>query len=173
PFAMLWGGVQGIAYSAVALVTPGTYADVDKAAATGMFFLPASADLNASANAFSVYLKGFFSKGAGAADDVASQGFDTFNQLKRYLGSPGENNQWHHIVEQSQIGKSGFTTQQIQNTNNIVAIEKSVHAKISGYYNSIQEFTGGLKVRDWLAGQDFQAQYDFGIEILKMFGIGE
>ncbi len=28
-------------------------------------------------------------------------GFRSFRQLKKYLGSAGEGNQWHHIVEQS------------------------------------------------------------------------
>ena len=57
-------------------------------------------------------------KGAGKAKNTkpsnakgarnAGKGFETFNDLKKYLGSPGEGNQWHQIVEQSQIKKSGF-----------------------------------------------------------------
>ena len=31
-------------------------------------------------------------------------------QLKNEIGSPGAGNEWHHIVEQSQISKSGFRT---------------------------------------------------------------
>lgn len=30
-----------------------------------------------------------------------------------------------------------------------------------------------MRVRDWLAGQDFSEQYRFGIEVLKMFGVIE
>lgn len=29
---------------------------------------------------------------------------------------------WHHIVEQSQIGKSGFSSTQVNNINNVISI---------------------------------------------------
>ena len=45
-------------------------------------------------------------------------------ELKKKLGSPGEGNVWHHIVEQSQINKSGFTSNQI---NNIVIVISILH----------------------------------------------
>ena len=101
----------------------------------------------------------------------AGQGFYTFNALKKALGSPGENTQWHHIVEQSQINKSGFSATQIQNTNNIIAVDKATHAKLSGYFNSIDSFTNGMRVRDWLAGQRFETQYQFGLDVLNRYGI--
>jgi hypothetical protein len=100
------------------------------------------------------------------------QGFNTFNDAKKAIGSAGEGKQWHHIVEQSQIQKSGFDPTQIQNTNNLIAVDKATHAKISGYYNtSTFQFTNGLKVRDWLAGQSFETQYEFGLKVLKDFGV--
>ena len=57
----------------------------------------------------------------------------------------------------------------IQNTNNIMAISKSTHRAISGYYSSIQPFTNGMIVRNWLAGQSFSAQYQFGLDVIKLF----
>lgn len=100
------------------------------------------------------------------------QGYSSFNKLKDSVGSPGEGNDWHHIVEQSQIGKSGFSTEQIQNTSNIISVDHATHMKITGYYNTKSfEFTGGLSVRDWLAGQSYEYQYNFGLEILKQFGV--
>jgi len=112
-------------------------------------------------------------------DDVVNEGgstlgkgFDSFNDAKKFLGSPGEGNQWHHIVEQSQIQKSGFESQVIQNTDNLIAVDKATHAKISGYYNTKSfDFTGGLSVRNWLAGQSFEKQYEFGMNVLKQFGV--
>ncbi len=44
-------------------------------------------------------------------------------------------NSWHHIVEQSQIKKSGFRPEEIHNVNNVIAIDHAVHMKITGYYN--------------------------------------
>ena len=54
-------------------------------------------------------------EGGVAGESTQGKGFDSFNDAKKFLGSPGEGNQWHHIVEQSQIQKSGFETQLIQN----------------------------------------------------------
>jgi hypothetical protein len=54
----------------------------------------------------------------------------------------------------------------IQNTNNIVAIDKNTHRAISGYYSSIQIFTEGKSVRNWLAGQSFSFRYQFGLDVL-------
>ena len=112
-------------------------------------------------------ITGGLSYNSGAAS--AGKGFDTYRQLKNEIGSPGAGNEWHHIVEQSQISKSGFSPQMIQNTNNIVSISKTAHRAISGYYSSVQPFTNGMIVRNWLAGQSFNAQYEFGINVIKMF----
>ena len=108
------------------------------------------------------------SEGAGSA----GKGFNSFNALKKELGSAGEGNAWHHIVEQSQIQKSGFSSQQINNTSNVIAVDSATHAKISGYYNSIDAgLSDTLRVRDWLAGQSFETQYQFGKDVLKRFGV--
>ena len=61
-------------------------------------------------------------------------GFNTFDEAKKILGSAGEGNAWHHIVEQSQIKNSGFEPQMVHNTNNLIAIphgKGSVHAQIT------------------------------------------
>jgi len=102
----------------------------------------------------------------------AGKGFDKFNALKKNLGPAGEGKAWHHVVEQSQIQKSGFSPQQIHNTNNVVAVDSATHAKISGYYNSIDaSLSDTMRVRDWLAGQGFETQYQFGMDVLKRFGV--
>ena len=85
------------------------------------------------------------------------------------MGSAGENNVWHHVVEQSQIKKSGLLPQEIHNTLNVIPIDELTHRKINGYYSSIRDFTGGLRVRDWLAGRSFNDQYEFGTNVLKLF----
>ena len=100
---------------------------------------------------------------------AAGKGFNSFSQLKNEIGSPGAGNEWHHIVEQNQIGKSGFSSQMVHNTNNIMAVDKTTHRAISGYYSSKQPFTNGMRVREWLVGQSFQAQYEFGLNVVKMF----
>jgi RHS repeat-associated protein len=100
----------------------------------------------------------------------ADNGFDTFRQLKNSIGDPGEGKEWHHIVEQCQTTKSGFDPKLIQNPDNVLAVDAATHAKISGYYNSIQEFSEGKRVRNWLTGQPLSTQYEFGIKALRKFG---
>lgn len=103
---------------------------------------------------------------------MPNQGFSTFNKLKNYIGSAGDGNDWHHIVEKSQINKSGFDPTLIHNTNNIISVDHYTHIKITAYYNTKSfPFTEGLSVRDWLAGKDFQTQYEFGLDILRNFGV--
>lgn len=101
-------------------------------------------------------------------------GFHTFQKLKDFLGSAGAGRAWHHIVEQCQIVKSGFSDLWVQNSNNVINISNQIHSKISAYYSSIppEGFTNGLRFRDWLAGQSFEVQYEWGVKILRMFGVG-
>ena len=101
----------------------------------------------------------------------ANVGYNSFKDLKNAIGSAGEGKHWHHIVEQSQIGKSGFSVTKIHNTSNIFALDESTYAKVTGYYNTTTfRFTNGLSVRNWLAGQSYEYQYEFGLKILREFG---
>ena len=98
-----------------------------------------------------------------------SKGYDSWSKMKRDIGSAGDGNEWHHIVEQSQIDKSGFSSKMVNNPDNVVPIPREVHQKITGYYNSKPEFTNGLTYREWLAGQSYETQYECGLEILEKF----
>lgn len=102
---------------------------------------------------------------------VGEKGFDTFDQLKRYLGPAGDGMEWHHIVEQSQIIKSGFSPRTIHNTSNIIAVEEGTHDLVSAVYNTNVAGPGSGKVRNWLAGQSFGDQYEFGLQVLRNLGV--
>ena len=80
--------------------------------------------------------------------------------------SSEEKHELHHIVERCQKNKSGFTEENIEGYRNKVSIPQSVHRKISGYYSSKTDFSEGQRVRDWLAGQSFDIQQNFGMKIL-------
>lgn len=111
---------------------------------------------------------------ATAATSITKGGgarFSSFSALKRTLGSAGSGKQWHHIVEQCQIGKSGFSKYWIQNSNNVINISNSVHTKVSAYYSSIQSVTNSVILRNWLAEQSFSTQYEWGIKVSRMFGV--
>lgn len=85
-------------------------------------------------------------------------------------GSAGEGMQWHHLVEQTPGNVARFGGEAIHNTGNLVRLETGVHRQISGYYSSIQDFTGGQTVRQWLGTQSLEAQQQFGLEMLRRFG---
>ena len=159
------GAATGAAGGAIShRISTGSWGGAGEAALNGM----ASGALSgAIGGAITGGITGGLSYNSGATS--AGKGFDTYRQLKNEIGSPGAGNEWHHIVEQSQIAKSGFSPQMIQNTNNIMSISKTTHRAISGYYSSVQPFTNGMIVRNWLAGQSFSAQYEFGINVIKMF----
>ena len=44
-----------------------------------------------------------------------------------------------------------------------------VHRNISAFYSSKKEISGNMRVRDWLAGQSFEEQTQFGWKIIELF----
>ena len=75
----------------------------------------------------------------------------------------------HHVVEQCQANKSGFSKDMIQADSNKVVLDYDVHRKISGFYSSKPKEYNGLRVRDWLAGQSFEFQTRYGWEIVRTY----
>ena len=55
----------------------------------------------------------------------------------------------------------------INQVSNIRATPKDVHKEISKFYSSSPDFANGKTVRDWLNGQSFEAQYEFGLKYWK------
>ena len=63
--------------------------------------------------------------------------------------------------------------ERIHNINNMVKLphgKGSIHAKVTGFYNSKRQSTDGLTVRNWLKTKSFEEQYKYGVNILKRFG---
>ncbi len=101
------------------------------------------------------------------AADSASGGYSSFARAKTALGSPGEGNVYDHVVEQSQIGRSGFTPEQIHNPANLNPVSAQVNQLKANYYSSIQPGTEGMTVRNWLNGQSFADQYAYGMRVTQ------
>ena len=97
--------------------------------------------------------------------ETARRSFSSFAQLKRVLGPAGEGKEWHHIVTQAQ--ESRFGADLIHSTDNVVAIPIDVHIELHSFYGSKQDFTDGMRVRDWLKSKSFQEQYEYGAETLR------
>ncbi|WP_156495918.1 hypothetical protein [Microbacterium sp. T32] len=96
-------------------------------------------------------------------------GYSSFGSAKRGMGPTGEDGYvYDHIVEQSQEGKSGFNREDINNPCNMAPAPSWANQARANYYNSKPDFTQGLRVRDWLAQQEysFEEQRQFGLDIL-------
>lgn len=93
--------------------------------------------------------------------------FKSFSKAKAELGTnPGED--IHHVVEQCQCKptRSGFSTERVNTTDNLVRLDEGVHDQVSAYYSSKPPgFTS--TVRDSLNGLPWQDQYDFGIDVVE------
>ena len=103
---------------------------------------------------------------------LGSAGYATFEQFKKAVGRAGDGKAWHHIVEQNQTNISRFGGKAIHNLHNIVKISHgadTLHSKISGYYSSVQKFTNGMTVRQWLSSKSYEEQWKFGLDILTKF----
>jgi RHS repeat-associated protein len=105
------------------------------------------------------------SSGAETGGAVDLPGYSSFRAAKADLGSPGTGNVFDHVVEQSQIGRSGFAPEDIHNPFNLDPVDAQINQLKANYYSSIRPFTGGQTVRDWLTGQSFADQYNFGMDI--------
>jgi RHS repeat-associated protein len=100
--------------------------------------------------------------------------FKSFDAFKRVAGPAGEGQAWHHIVEQSQVGR--FGAEAIHNTENIVKVSTEVNQKINGIYSSINKgITGSdvLTVRQWLSTKSYEEAKQFGQQILQKVQAGQ
>ena len=61
-------------------------------------------------------------------------------------------------MEQGGVNASRFG-QALQSFGNIIPVQEDVHDIISGFYSSAPEWLNGMRVRDWMAAQDWEAQW--------------
>ncbi|WP_375759399.1 hypothetical protein [Corallococcus exercitus] len=112
-------------------------------------------------------------QGRGPPPGSGVRSWNSFSALKRARGPAGPGKQWHHIVEQTDGNVQRFGPQAVHNTENVIAIDEAIHQQISRYYSSKDLVTTGgqMTVRQWMRGQSFQAQRDFGMRILMRYGV--
>ena len=97
----------------------------------------------------------------------------SFDALKTKIGSAGEGNVWHHVVEQRRANVEQFGAEAIHNTTNVVSVPREVNQKIADYYSSIRPFTNQQTVRQWLGSQSWRQQYSFGQQMLQKARSGQ
>jgi hypothetical protein len=86
-------------------------------------------------------------------------------------GEAGPGLTWEHVVEQSQMspGRSGFPSSAINNVDNILFVTPEVNFAKNYYYGSKLSWTGGMRLRDYMAAQgwSWQQQWDFGMDVIS------
>lgn len=102
-----------------------------------------------------------------AANSV--QSFKSFSALKRALEPAGPGKAWHHIVEQSQVGR--FGAEAIHNTDNVLAISADANQALNALYSSKNfDLTGSttMTVRQWLSTKSYDDARAFGLKALDL-----
>ncbi|CAM4391798.1 SitA5 family polymorphic toxin [Corallococcus exiguus] len=111
---------------------------------------------------------------ASKARPTGYRAWGSFSGFKKAMGPAGKNKEWHHIVEQTPGNAKRFGPQSLQNTENIIPLDKTLHSDVSAFFSSIRrDITGSpLTVRQWLSTQSYEAQRDFGLLAIENVGKG-
>jgi hypothetical protein len=88
-------------------------------------------------------------------------------ELEKRFGSAGDGMSYHHIVERS----AGFPESVTETTENIVRIPDILHEAINGRYLQPVSETNRVPLRAWLRTQPYAVQREWGIRVMKEFGI--
>jgi hypothetical protein len=114
-------------------------------------------------------------QGVGAGSPAPSRGkllpnghraWGSFGGFKSAMGKAGPGKEWHHIVEQTPSNAKRFGGEALHNTENVIALDKALHDKVSAFYSRIRFFvtrSTKLTVRQWLSTQSYEAQREFGL----------
>jgi hypothetical protein len=79
-------------------------------------------------------------------------------------------------VEQTPGNVKQFGGEALHNTENVIALEKTIHERVSAFYSSKNfDITGSyrLTVRKWMGTQSYEAQRSFGLLAIRKIAGGE
>ncbi|WP_190812727.1 AHH domain-containing protein [Saccharopolyspora pogona] len=102
-----------------------------------------------------------------AEEEGGTRSFPSFTAAKRALG-PKPGHELHHIVEQSQSkeNRSGFSTERINTTDNMIWLPVPVHRRISARY-SRKLRDSDMTLRDAMNGMSWEEQYRRGLRAVR------
>ncbi len=97
----------------------------------------------------------------------------SLDELMQLAKEPASGYQIHHIVEQTSARASGFTQSEIDSPTNLVRIPTLKHYEINAYYATPNPDLGGLTPREYLSNEPWYVRRDYGLSILRFFGVLE
>lgn len=82
---------------------------------------------------------------------------------------PGYEN--HHVVGQFNENRKQFSSARVDAPDNLVRIPRLKHIDISGWYSRPNPDYKGRSPRDYLRGKSWDEQRQFGLKVLRDFGV--
>lgn len=98
----------------------------------------------------------------------------SLDELQEAVGSPSKDGYHdHHIAEQKAARDAGDPESLIQSRDNLVRIPILKHIDITSYYaTKIEQEDGSmLSPRESLKGKDFETRRQFGLDMLRRYGV--
>jgi hypothetical protein len=93
------------------------------------------------------------------------------DELQRWASTPATGYDKHHIVEQTQAGREGFSRDVIEHPDNLVRVPRLKHQDINGWYQRPNADFEGQTPRDYLSGRSWEVRRSVGLEALKRFEV--
>lgn len=95
----------------------------------------------------------------------------SLDELQRNVSTPAPGYDIHHIVEQTQAERAGFSREIIDGPDNLVRIPRLKHQEINGWYQTKNDEFGGLSPREYLNGRNWDVRRSVGLEALRTYGV--
>jgi hypothetical protein len=95
----------------------------------------------------------------------------SLDELQQAVSIPAPGYEIHHIVEQSQAERDGFTRDVIDSPDNLVRIPTMKHQEINSWYQKPNLNFGGKTPRDYLSGRNWEVRRSVGLEALTAAGV--
>ncbi len=93
-----------------------------------------------------------------------------FRQFKAEYGSAGPNMDWHHLVEQNSVNVARFGPAAIQNSTNLIRLNRELHWQVTAHYNSAYLGSGFSRNRDYVNSLSFTEQRSYAVQLLRDLG---
>lgn len=113
-------------------------------------------------------------QGSDGCDQDANDPPRSLDELQEAVGSTSKDGYHdHHIAEQTAARNAGDPESLIQSRDNLVRIPILKHIDITSYYATRIEQEDGsmLSPRESLKGKDFETRRQFGLEMLRRYGV--
>lgn len=91
----------------------------------------------------------------------------SLNELQQAVSTPALGYDIHHVVEQTQAARDGFTKEQIDSHENLVRIPTMKHWEINAWYQTENLDFDGLTPREYLSGRSWEVRKAVGLEALR------